>query len=262
MELFLILVLGAIVVWLVSKQSAVEQYTRQLYDHASRLEDRVLRLERAQELKAAPSVPPEPQVRTQNVAQSTAIIPRAVQVSAEVLASIPQPIARIQTQESALTAAPTTSEAAAVTPTGTKQATWTGSVPPTPPRVPPFVPNFGSVPEELSQATSSKKHSLSLEERLGANWLNKLGIVILVIGVTFFLAYQLRTLGPLGKTVVGYVISVTLLIGGLLLERRKKYQIFARAGIGGAGLLPSSSRMPCITWRQPMFFRRRQSTSS
>jgi hypothetical protein len=31
MELFLILVLGAIVVWLVSKQSAVEQYTRQLY---------------------------------------------------------------------------------------------------------------------------------------------------------------------------------------------------------------------------------------
>ena len=82
-----------------------------------------------------------------------------------------------------------------------------------------------------------KKHSLSLEERLGANWLNKLGIVILVIGVTFFLAYQLRTLGPLGKTVVGYVISVTLLIGGLLLERRKKYQIFARAGIGGGWAL-------------------------
>jgi uncharacterized membrane protein len=93
------------------------------------------------------------------------------------------------------------------------------------------------VPEESSQATCSKKHSLSLEERLGANWLNKLGIVILVIGVTFFLAYQLRTLGPLGKTVVGYVISVTLLIGGLLLERRKKYQIFARAGIGGGWAL-------------------------
>jgi uncharacterized membrane protein len=188
MEFFLILVLGAIVVWLVSKRSADQQYIRQLYDLASRLEDRMLRLERAQELKAAASVPPEPQVRAQNVAQSTAPIPKAVQVSADVLASIPQPIARIQTQESALTAAPTTSEAVAVTPTGPKQATWTGSVPPTPPRVPPFVPNFGSVPEEPSQATSSKKHSLSLEERLGANWLNKLGIVILVIGVTFFLA--------------------------------------------------------------------------
>ena len=110
-------------------------------------------------------------------------------------------------------------------------------MPPPPQRVPPFVPRFGSVPEESSQATSPEKHSLSLEERLGANWLNKLGIVILVIGVTFFLAYQLRTMGPLGKTIVGYVTSVTLLVGGLLLERRKKYQIFARAGIGGGWAL-------------------------
>jgi uncharacterized membrane protein len=238
MELFLILVLGAIVVWLVNKRGADQQYTRQLYDLASRLEDRVLRLERAQEWKAAASPPPEPQVRTQNVAQWTAPIPNAAaaQVSADVPASFPQPIARSQTRESALTGAPTMPEVAAAAATGPKQATWTASAPPPPPRVPPFVPHFGSVPEESSQATSPEKHSLSLEERLGANWLNKLGIIILVIGVTFFLAYQLRTLGPLGKTVVGFVISVTLLVGGLLLERHKKYQIFARAGIGGAGL--------------------------
>jgi uncharacterized membrane protein len=236
MEFFLILVLGAIVVWLVSKRGADQQYTRQLYDLASRLEDRVLRLERAQELKAGASFHPDPQVRTQNVAQSTAPIPRAAQVSADVPASFPQPIARSQTRESALTGAPTMPEVAAAAATGPKQATWTASVPPTPPRVSPFVPRFGSMPEESSQATSPEKHSLSLEERLGANWLNKLGIIILVIGVTFFLAYQLRTLGPLGKTVVGFVISVTLLVGGLLLERHKKYQIFARAGIGGAGL--------------------------
>jgi len=237
MEFFLILVLGAIVVWLVSKRSADQQYTRQLYDLASRLEDRVLRLERAQELKAAASPHPEPQVRTQNVAQSTAPIPKAAQVSVDVPAILPQPIARSQTPESALTGAPTMREAVAGTATGPKQATWTASVSPTPPRVPPFVPPFGSVPKESSQATSPEKHSLSLEERLGANWLNKLGIIILVIGVTFFLAYQLRTLGPLGKTVVGYVISVMLLVGCLLLERRKKYQIFARAGIGGGWAL-------------------------
>jgi uncharacterized membrane protein len=235
MEFFLILVLGAIVVWLVSKRGADQQYTRQLYDLASRLEDRVLRLERAQELKAAASPHPEPQVQTPNVAQSTVPIPKAAQVSAGVPVILPQPIARGQTQESALTGAPAFAEAAASSVTGPKQATWTASVPP--PRVPPFIPRFGSVPEESSHATSPEKHSLSLEERLGANWLNKLGIVILVIGVTFFLAYQLRTLGPLGKTVVGFVISVTLLVGGLLLERRKKYQIFARAGIGGGWAL-------------------------
>jgi uncharacterized membrane protein len=238
MEFFLILVLGAIVVWLVSKRGADQQYTRQLYDLASRLEDRVLRLERAQELKAWASPHPEPQVQAQNVAQSAAApIPKAAQISADVPASLPQPIARSQTRESALTEAPTMPEVAAAAAAGPKQATSTASVPPTPPRVPPFVPRFGSVPEESSHATSPEKYSLSLEERLGANWLNKLGVVILVIGVTFFLAYQLRTMGPLGKTVIGYVLSVTLLVGGLLLERRKKYQIFARAGIGGGWAL-------------------------
>jgi uncharacterized membrane protein len=77
----------------------------------------------------------------------------------------------------------------------------------------------------------------SLEEKLGANWLNKLGIVILVFGVAFFLAYQLRTLGPLGKIVVGFAVSGTLLVGGLFLERRDKYRILARAGIGGGWAL-------------------------
>ena len=77
----------------------------------------------------------------------------------------------------------------------------------------------------------------SLEERLGANWLNKLGIVILVFGVVFFLAYQLKNLGPMGKIVVGFAVSATLLIGGLALERRNKYRIFARAGIGGGWAL-------------------------
>jgi uncharacterized membrane protein len=93
------------------------------------------------------------------------------------------------------------------------------------------------MPEGSSQPPFPEKTAPSLEERLGANWLNKLGIVILVIGVTFFLAYQLRTLGPLGKTIVGFVVSATLLIGSLFLERRKKYQIFARAGIGGGWAL-------------------------
>ena len=77
----------------------------------------------------------------------------------------------------------------------------------------------------------------NLEERLGTNWLNKLGIVILVFGVSLFLAFQLRTLGPLGKVLVGYAVCATLLIGSLVLERRHKYRIFVRAGIGGGWAL-------------------------
>jgi uncharacterized membrane protein len=76
------------------------------------------------------------------------------------------------------------------------------SAPQNPPRWPPF---------------AEKAQSISLEERLGANWLNKLGIVILVIGMAFFLAVRLKTMGPGGKVLTGLTISLGLLGGGIWL---------------------------------------------
>ena len=111
---------------------------------------------------------------------------------------------------------------------------FTTPTPDRPIEAPQEAPAFKAQDEE--QAVPAHRMA-SLEERLGANWLNKLGIVILVFGVAFFLAYQLRTLGSLGKIVVGFAVSGTLLVGGLLLERRNKYRIFARAGIGGGWAL-------------------------
>ena len=43
--------------------------------------------------------------------------------------------------------------------------------------------------------------------------------------------------GTSGKVVVGYSVCATLLIGSLVLERRHKYRIFVRAGIGGGWAL-------------------------
>jgi hypothetical protein len=85
--------------------------------------------------------------------------------------------------------------------------------------------------------TPEPKRSISLEERLGRNWLNKLGIVALVIGVSSLLGLRMRTMGPLGKSTIGMLLSLALLVGGLLLERRSKYRIFARAMIGGGWAL-------------------------
>ena len=79
--------------------------------------------------------------------------------------------------------------------------------------------------------------ALNLEETLGANWLNKLGVVILVIGVFLFLGYEWRQMGAAGKVILGYVVSAALLGGGILLERRERYRIFARAAIGGGWAL-------------------------
>lgn len=89
---------------------------------------------------------------------------------------------------------------------------------------------------EAAHETSAER-SFSLEQRLGANWLNKLGIAILVIGLAFFLAFKLQTMGPVGKVLCGFAVSVALLGGGVWLERKATYRIFARACIGGGWAL-------------------------
>ena len=81
------------------------------------------------------------------------------------------------------------------------------------------------------------KPRVSLEERLGQNWLNKLGIVTLVTGLALLLGYQARTLGPLGKSILGILLSLAILVTGLLLEPRERYRVFARAAIGGGWAL-------------------------
>jgi hypothetical protein len=74
---------------------------------------------------------------------------------------------------------------------------------------------------------------LDLEQMLGANWLSKIGVAVLVLGVAFFLAWQLRELGPAGKVVVGVVVSILLLAAGIWGERFERYRILARAGLAG-----------------------------
>jgi len=102
-------------------------------------------------------------------------------------------------------------------------------VPPAPPRIETAVGGWSF--------TARFKSALNVEEALGTNWLNKLGIGLLVLGVAFFLAYQLRTLGPAGKVLVGYAVSAAMLGAGVWFERNDRYRILARAGVGGGWAL-------------------------
>lgn len=77
----------------------------------------------------------------------------------------------------------------------------------------------------------------SFEEALGTNWLQKLGIVLLVLGVASFGIYELAALGSFGKVVVSYLVAVGLLGGGIFLEKRERYQLLGRTGIGGGWAL-------------------------
>jgi len=101
---------------------------------------------------------------------------------------------------------------------------------PVPPPVLPTVEHGPSITERF-------KSTLNLEETLGTNWLNKLGIGLLVIGIASFLAYQLQTMGPAGKVLVGYITSAVILGSGIWFERNHRYRILARAGVGGGWAL-------------------------
>lgn len=107
---------------------------------------------------------------------------------------------------------------------------------PTRPLEPASAPIFRTI-ESDSTRFDRGKSAADIEETLGTDWLNKLGIAILVLGVAFFLAYQLRTLGPAGKVLVGFVTSGVMLAAGIWFERGERYRILARAGIGGGWAL-------------------------
>jgi len=77
----------------------------------------------------------------------------------------------------------------------------------------------------------------AIEETLGTNWLNKLGIIILVVGIALFGIYELGTLGPLGKVAISYAVSIFLLVGGIYVEKNERYHLFGRTGIGGGWAL-------------------------
>ncbi len=81
------------------------------------------------------------------------------------------------------------------------------------------------------------KRVSAFEEALGTNWLQKLGIVLLVLGVASFGIYELAALGSFGKVLVSYLVAAALLGGGIFLEKRERYQVLGRTGIGGGWAL-------------------------
>ena len=120
------------------------------------------------------------------------------------------------------------------------------TAPPSPRVVPPPAnaravapPQFAALRSSAPKQTAQQrmKSVFALEERLGTNWLNKLGITILVLGVALFGVYELGQLGPFGKVGLSYLVSIALLAGGIFLERRERYRVLGHTLIGGGWAL-------------------------
>ena len=100
-----------------------------------------------------------------------------------------------------------------------------------PPRIP-FASAPVAAPPELA-----RRRATEFEEKVGQNWLNKIGITVLVIGIALFLAYKFPTLTNPEKVILGYVVSLAILGLGIYLEHAERYRVFARALIGGGWAL-------------------------
>jgi hypothetical protein len=108
--------------------------------------------------------------------------------------------------------------------------------PSTPPAPSPPYPSALPPAPKFAHA-SAREISAEFEQKLGGNWLNKIGITILVIGISLFLAIKFPSLTNPEKILLGYAVSLGILGGGVYLEKLDRYRIFARALIGGGWAL-------------------------
>ncbi len=94
-------------------------------------------------------------------------------------------------------------------------------------------PAFHSEPQP-SLPERARMGAPEWEALVGGSILNKLGALVLVIGIALFLGYSFTHLTPAGRALTCLLASGSLLSAGVLLERRAAYRIFAR-GLIGAG---------------------------
>ncbi len=71
------------------------------------------------------------------------------------------------------------------------------------------------------------------EADVGGNWLNRAGILLLVIGITLFLGYAISYVGPGGKIAIGAMTGGALLAAGYHFVYRAKFRPFALGLVAG-----------------------------
>jgi uncharacterized membrane protein len=104
-------------------------------------------------------------------------------------------------------------------------------------RFPESIPGVVWTPESpvlaesaTSDATPRKE---SWEIAVGTGWLNKIGVLVLVIAVALIVRYSFTEIGPAGRVVIGYVLCGAMLGVGVWLERRETFRNYAYGLVAG-----------------------------
>jgi len=100
---------------------------------------------------------------------------------------------------------------------------------------PPPVPPLPAIPvPTMAEQMRERMSGQEWEALVGGNILNKVGALLLVIGLAFLLGFGFTKMGPAGRAATGVAVSSALLVAGILVERKELYRVFAR-GLIGAG---------------------------
>src|SRR5436190_2788698 len=96
---------------------------------------------------------------------------------------------------------------------------------------PPAIPRGRSTTTANAPGAFSRRGDL--EARIGGNWFNRIGVVAIFLGVTFFLKYAVdkEWIGPAGRVSIGVAVGLVFLILGERL--RKRYPSYAYGLTGG-----------------------------
>ncbi len=113
------------------------------------------------------------------------------------------------------------------------------SIPVVPPRLvpPPFVPEPGPqpeyVPEPFVDEEPRQRQPRNFEKLIGENLFSKIGILILVIGVGFFVKYAIDRdwISEVTRAVLGFAVGIGL--WGLAYPIRERYRSFSSVLAGG-----------------------------
>ncbi|MBL0161329.1 MAG: DUF2339 domain-containing protein [Bryobacterales bacterium] len=107
-----------------------------------------------------------------------------------------------------------------------------------PPPVPIPTPDIPLPPPPPTQTLGDRiRHYVGDDEweaLVGGSLLNKLGALILVVGIILFLGYSFTRMGPAGRVAVSVGTGAALLAAGIFIERKQRYRVFAW-GLLGAG---------------------------
>jgi uncharacterized membrane protein len=108
--------------------------------------------------------------------------------------------------------------------------------PPPPSDIPPEVANLTPFVEEPVTAPPVQLQKPALESKVGLTWLNRIGVITLVLGVGFFFKWAVDNnwIGPTTRVLLG-ILSGLLLLGFADYLWRKGQQVYAQ-GITGAGV--------------------------